>query len=146
MMRRSLVAVLMIIAGTCSAQTRPTTQPAHPAPRDATLPTVWLVGDSTVHNGSGNGALGQWGWGDRIARFFDTSRINLVNAARGGRSSRTFQTEGLWDAVLADAKRGDFVIIQMGHNDGGAIAGDNRERGTLPGVGAETQDVTLTLP
>src|SRR5439155_14683645 len=110
-----------------------------------TRPTLWLVGDSTVRNGSGSGGNGQWGWGDRIAKSFDSAKLNVVNRARGGRSSRTFQTEGLWDAVLADAKPGDLVIIQMGHNDGGPLAGDNRERGSLRGIGDESQDVLLTL-
>ncbi len=109
------------------------------------LPTLWLVGDSTVRNGSGRGGNGQWGWGDRIARYFDIDRINVVNRARGGRSSRSYQTEGLWGAVLKDAKSGDFVLIQMGHNDGGPLAGDNRERGSIRGIGEESEDVTLTL-
>jgi rhamnogalacturonan acetylesterase len=26
-------------------------------------PTVWLIGDSTVKNGTGKGAGGLWGWG-----------------------------------------------------------------------------------
>src|SRR5207247_9076658 len=116
-----------------SAQTQPSTRP-----------TLWLVGDSTVRNGSGAGAKELWGWGDRIGKYFDATKINVVNRARGGRSSRTFITEGLWDAVLADAKPGDFVIIQVGHNDGGALAGDNRERGSLGGIGDETEEVTRT--
>jgi len=45
----------------------------------------------------------------------------VLNRARGGRSSRTFITEGLWDQLLADVKRGDIVLIQFGHNDAGAI-------------------------
>lgn len=113
-------------------------------PRDA-RPTLFLVGDSTVRNGGGRGDRGQWGWGDRIARYFDSSRIRIVNRARGGRSCRTFITEGLWAEVLADARPGDFVIIQLGHNDGGPLAGDNRERGSLRGIGEETRQVTLTL-
>src|SRR4051794_6891624 len=127
------------------AQSAPTSRPAREAPANPSLPTLWLVGDSTVRNGGGTGGNGQWGWGDRIAPLFDTSRINIVNRARGGRSSRSYITEGLWDAVLADAKPGDFVLIQMGHNDGGPLAGDNRERGSIRGIGDETEDVTLTL-
>src|SRR5437762_1529999 len=127
------------------AQTAPSSSSSAPQPANPSLPTLWLVGDSTVRNGSGNGGQGQWGWGDRMAKYFDRMKINVVNRARGGRSSRTFITEGLWDAVLADAKSGDFVIIQMGHNDGGPLAGDNRERGSLPGIGEESREVTLTL-
>lgn len=112
-----------------------------PAPH----PTLFLVGDSTVRNGSGKGANGQWGWGDRIAPFFDASKITVKNRAIGGRSSRSYQTEGRWDSVLKDARPGDLVMIQMGHNDGGPLAGDNRERGSIRGIGEETREVTLTL-
>lgn len=110
------------------------------APRDATLPTLFLVGDSTVKSGGQNGAIG---WGERIAPMLDTRRINVVNAAIGGRSSRTFFTEGRWQKVLAQMKRGDFAIIQFGHNDGGRI-GDPamKNRASAPGIGPETVDDT----
>ena len=110
------------------------------APRDATLPTLFLVGDSTVKSGGQNGAIG---WGERIAPLFDTRRINVVNAAIGGRSSRTFFTEGRWQKVVAQMKRGDFAIIQFGHNDGGRI-GDPamKNRASAPGIGPETVDDT----
>src|SRR3954471_12791538 len=140
---RWLVFVLALMSPTVSAfgQTAPSSRPsAGQQPANPSLPTLWLVGDSTVRNGSGNGGNGQWGWGDRIAKFFDTGKINVVNRARGGRSSRSYITEGLWDQVLADARAGDFVIIQMGHNDGGPLAGDNRERGSIRGTGEETED------
>jgi lysophospholipase L1-like esterase len=109
-------------------------------PLDASLPTLFLVGDSTVKSGGVNGAIG---WGERIARFFDTRRINVVNSAIGGRSSRTFYTEGRWDRVAAQLKRGDVVIIQFGHNDGGRI-GDPamKNRGSVPGIGPETVEDT----
>jgi lysophospholipase L1-like esterase len=138
--RRLLIALAAacLVAGPAVAQS---TQPA----LNPNLPTLWLVGDSTVKNGSGSGGQGQWGWGDRIAKYFDTSRINVVNRARGGRSSRSYINEGLWAAVLKDAKPGDFVLIQMGHNDGGPLAGDNRERGSIRGTGDESKDVELTL-
>src|SRR5437016_1874356 len=42
------------------------------------LPTLWIIGDSTVRNGRGDGANGQWGWGDQISGYFDTSKINVV--------------------------------------------------------------------
>src|SRR5262245_34168441 len=130
-MRLSFI-LSLTFAAIAQAQTRPTTNP--------NLPTLWLVGDSTVRNGSGQGGQGMWGWGDRIAKYFDTDKINVINRARGGRSSRTFVTEGLWDKVLADAKKGDFVLIQMGHNDGGQLAGDNRERGSIRGIGDESEE------
>lgn len=110
-------------------------------PTSSAIPTLWLVGDSTVKVGT----PGQQGWGDPIQKWFDSTKIRVENRARGGRSSRTYQTEGLWDKVLQDAKPGDFVIIQMGHNDGGPLSGDNRERGSLKGIGDETQEVELIL-
>ena len=101
------------------------------------LPTFHIVGDSTVR--SGGTGVGLWGWGERIAPFFDPAKINVVNHAIGGRSARTFYTEGRWDKVAAAIKPGDYVIIQFGHNDGGRI-GDpaNKHRADGPGLGEET--------
>src|SRR5262252_1979835 len=107
----------------------------------ARIPTLFIIGDSTVRNGRGDGAGGQWGWGDLIAPFFDQSKINIVNSAIGGRSSRTYMTDGHWDQVLARLKPGDFVIMQFGHNDGGDINDTSRARGTLHGIGPETQEI-----
>lgn len=102
-------------------------------------PTLFLIGDSTVNNPNKN----LQGWGTPIAALFDTNKITVVNRARGGRSSRTFYTEGLWDKVAAELKPGDFVLMQFGHNDGGALDA-GRSRASLKGWGEETQEVTLT--
>ena len=99
-------------------------------------PTLWLIGDSTVNNGT----KGLMGWGSVIAPFFDAAKINVVNRARGGRSSRTFYTEGLWDDVLKEMKPGDFVLMQFGHNDGGSLR--QSTRASLKGNGEETEEVT----
>jgi lysophospholipase L1-like esterase len=99
---------------------------------NAALPTFHIVGDSTVKSG-GTGA-GLWGWGERITPFFDTQKINVVNHAIGGRSARTFYTEGRWQKVLDVLKPGDFVIIQFGHNDQGRI-GDPAMKGRPDGEG-----------
>ncbi|HLM58932.1 MAG TPA: rhamnogalacturonan acetylesterase [Pyrinomonadaceae bacterium] len=104
---------------------------------DPALPSLFVVGDSTANNNA-NGARG---WGDPFVRLFDAKKINVVNRARAGRSSRTFLTEGLWDRVLQDVKRGDFVLIQFGHNDGGPLD-TGRARGSLPGLGEETKEIT----
>jgi len=102
------------------------------------LPTLFIIGDSTVNNSD----QGVQGWGNVIGDYFDKSKINVVNRARGGRSSRTFYTEGLWDKVLAELSAGDFVLMQFGHNDGGSLDKD-RARGSLKGTGEETQEVTI---
>ena len=111
---------------------------AEPARPD--LPSLFLIGDSTVRNGQGTGTGGQWGWGDVIAPFFDTNRLNVVNRALGGTSSRTFYRDQ-WPGVLALLKAGDFVIMQFGHNDGSAINDTSRARGSIKGVGDKTQAI-----
>src|SRR4029450_3870732 len=90
------------------------------------LPTLFIVGDSTVRNNT----RGQQGWGDPLIKLFDSAKIKVENHAIGGRSSRTFQSEGRWDKILAAAKPGDFVLVQMGHNDGGSLDDPRRARGT----------------
>ena len=104
---------------------------------EAELPTLFIVGDSTVKNGT----KGQQGWGDPIAALFDKTKIKVENHAIGGRSSRTFQTEGRWDKILAAAKPGDFVLMQMGHNDGGPLDDAARARGSIRGTGEETKEI-----
>jgi lysophospholipase L1-like esterase len=43
--------------------------------------------------------------------------------------------------VLAAAKPGDFVLLQIGHNDGGPLDDPNRARGSIRGLGEETRDI-----
>ena len=112
-----------------------------PKPSNPHLPTLFLVGDSTVRNGHGDGANGQWGWGEPLADYFDPSKINVVNRAIGGRSSRTYITEGHWEDTLALMKPGDVVLFQFGHNDSGPLDDTARARGTLPGVGDDSREI-----
>lgn len=104
-------------------------------------PVLFIIGDSTVKNGDGTGRNGQMGWGSVIAPYFDTSRIGIQNHALGGRSSRTFITEGRWDQVLASLAPGDYVLMQFGHNDSGALDDTARARGTIKGTGEESREV-----
>lgn len=108
---------------------------------EAKRPTLYIIGDSTVKNGSGKGAGSLWGWGSFLDESFDTTRIAVRNYALGGRSSRTFITEGHWDKVLQQLKPGDYVIMQFGHNDGGPLDDTARARGTLKGLGDSTRDI-----
>ena len=127
---------LMALAGLAALLTL--AQAAAPAQdTDRRLPTLFIVGDSTVKNNT----KGQQGWGDPIAGFFDSTKIKVENRAIGGRSSRTFQTEGRWDRILDVARKGDFVLIQMGHNDGGPLDDSSRARGTIRGTGDETREI-----
>jgi rhamnogalacturonan acetylesterase len=104
-------------------------------------PTLYLIGDSTVKNGSGEGSDSLWGWGSFIDTYFDSAKINIENHAIGGRSSRTFLTDGRWDKILATLKKGDYVMIQFGHNDGGALDDTERARGTIPGTGPDSTKI-----
>ena len=115
---------------------RPMPEPANPK-----LPTLFLIGDSTVRNGRGDGSNGQWGWGEPLVDFFDLTKINVVNRAVGGLSSRTFLTFGHWERVMTMLKPGDFVIMQFGHNDNGPLDDASRARGTIKGTGEETQEI-----
>jgi lysophospholipase L1-like esterase len=104
-------------------------------------PTLFIIGDSTVKNGQGTGGGGLWGWGDWLTPYVDTTKLRLENDALGGTSSRTFQTKGLWDKVLARITNGDFVIMQFGHNDSGPLDDTARARGTIKGIGDETKEI-----
>lgn len=103
----------------------------------ARRPVLFLIGDSTVRNNT----RGQTGWGQVVAELFDTNRIRVANRALGGRSSRTFLSEGLWSRVHAELKPGDFVLMQFGHNDGGPLD-EGKARASLKGSGSESRVVT----
>ena len=130
------VSILAIALALCSSIAS-----AADTPIDPKLPTLFIIGDSTVKNGRDNGDQGLWGWGTPLASLFDKTRINIQNRALGGTSSRSFQTSDLWDKVLADVKSGDFVMMQFGHNDGGPLDDPARARGTIRGNGEETKEV-----
>ena len=113
----------------------------------AAVPTLFIAGDSTA-SAYKPGPKNQQGWGAVLQPLFDESKLRVVDVARGGRSSRTFITEGHWDRMLADVKAGDFVIIQFGHNDSGAVNAEPpgstkplRARGTIPGIGNESEEI-----
>ncbi len=65
-----------------------------------------LVGDSTVTD--------EIGWGKGFLHRV-TSQSTVVNAAKNGRSSKSYLAEGLWRDALAHPA--DYILIQFGHND-----------------------------
>ncbi len=101
-------------------------------------PVLYIIGDSTVKNSDGSGKNGQWGWGSVIDVHFDTNRISVRNQAIGGRSSRTFITDGRWDKILETLHKGDYVLMQFGHNDGSPLDDTARARGTIKGIGNDS--------
>src|SRR5258708_28791383 len=95
-----------------------------PAETARALPTLYLIGDSTVRNGQGDGSNGQWGWGEPIVSFFDASKINVVDRAYGGRSPPTHLNLWGWGKDHVEIQAGDFVIIPFGHTDNAAVNED----------------------
>ncbi|MEN4761792.1 rhamnogalacturonan acetylesterase [Chryseobacterium sp. C39-AII1] len=79
-------------------------------------PTLFLIGDSTMANKENPDKNPEHGWGQVLGQFM-TNGIEIQNHAMNGRSSKSFRTEGRWDKVEKQLKKGDFVIIQFGHND-----------------------------
>lgn len=110
--------------------------------KDDKTPVVFLIGDSTVKCGKGQGEHGMWGWGSFLEQFFDTTHISVENWALGGRSSRTYFTEGLWDKVLPAIRKGDYLLIDFGHNDGGPY-NTGRARASIKGDGDDTLEVVM---
>ncbi|MGK6320018.1 rhamnogalacturonan acetylesterase [Sphingomonas sp. DT-204] len=100
-MRKAALAILLML-GTAAA--------ADPVP-----PRVLIASDSTAANYASS-QFPQMGWGMFLGCSLDPD-IAVVNKGRGGRSTRTFLSEGLWSALLAEVRPGDTVLIQFGHND-----------------------------
>ena len=77
--------------------------------------TIWMCGDSTMSIKEKK-AYPETGWGMPFAYFWD-STVVVENLAKNGRSTSSFKNEGLWKKVMDDAKEGDYVFVQFGHND-----------------------------
>ena len=146
---RHLFALLTVLLATTAFAQTPAipdtpsqTSVAQNAPLNPALPTLFIVGDSTARNQA------DLGWGDHFAHYFDTAKINIANRAKAGRSSRSYYNEGLWAGVLAEMKPGDYVLIQMGHNDGGTAhpETDTKARASVKGIGDETVQYPLPKP
>lgn len=116
-----------------------------PMPANNNLRSVFLIGDSTVRNGRGDGSNGEWGWGDYLQQHLDSKKINVVNRAVGGLSSRTFYTGNYWPRTLNMMRPGDVLVMQFGHNDSAPINDESRARGTLSGYADNTESIDNLL-
>lgn len=82
---------------------------------DAGMPTIYLVGDSTMAD-KPKLELPERGWGQLFReRVLPTAKVE--NRAVNGRSTKSFIDEGRWQNVVDALKPGDWVVIQFGHND-----------------------------
>lgn len=122
--------------------------PENPGAINPALPTIFIASDSTAARAKEP----QQGWAVPFADYFDLTKVNVSNRALGGRSSRTFITQGWWEKLLADVKAGDFVLIQFGHNDSSPIneeesvpPGSRRSRGVIRSLGDETVEIENIL-
>lgn len=79
-------------------------------------PVIYLAGDSTMANKPVEDNP-ERGWGQLLPEFFSDKAV-IENHAMNGRSSRSFIYEGRWDSLISKVRKGDYVVIQFGHNDG----------------------------
>jgi lysophospholipase L1-like esterase len=89
------------------------------------LPTVYIAGDSTSTDQPGEPFNS---WGQMLPRFLKPD-IAVANHGESGESLRSFFGEKRFDKVMSLIRPGDFLLIQMGHND---------QKDTAPGAGAFT--------
>ena len=128
-----------------SVNTSRSERPVAGSHRRGDNPVLFLVGDSTMRTEvAGNGDNGQWGWGYFLENWFDSGRITVENHALGGESTRSWFKNWLY-SMLRGVRPGDWVVIQLGHNDqyGGREMNSGRFRGILPGTGKEFTEVIL---
>lgn len=74
-----------------------------------------MMGDSTMAIKAADKSP-ETGWGVPFAKLFK-EHVAVVNAAKNGRSTKSFIRQGLWDEVYRGVQPGDYVLIQFGHND-----------------------------
>ena len=87
---------------------------------------IYIAGDSTAQTYDTTKTL-QRGWGQLLPSFFD-DKVEVINNAKAGRSTKSFQDEGRWTEIVSNIRKGDWVIIQFGHND----TSDKPERHASP--------------
>ena len=90
--------------------------------------TIFLAGDSTMAAKLPD-KRPETGWGEMLASHFKDGAVRVENRAMNGRSTKTFISEGRWQEIIDDLKKGDFVFVQFGHND---ESKDKGERYTPP--------------
>lgn len=79
----------------------------------ADVPTLYLIGDSTVTDQPSEPAAS---WGQMLPAFLD-GQVAVANHAESGETLKSFLTELRLDKVLSTIGKGDWLLIQFGHND-----------------------------
>ncbi len=84
------------------------------------LPTVYLLGDSTVCD---QPLEPYASWGQMLPRFF-TAGVAVASHAESGESLRSSLAARRLDKVLATIRAGDYLFLQYGHNDMKVVTAD----------------------
>ena len=84
----------------------------------ADVPTVFLLGDSTVCDQSREPYTS---WGQMLTRFFGDG-VAIASHAESGESYRDSISERRLDKVMTVLRPGDWVLMQFGHNDQKQVA------------------------
>ncbi|MDP9171234.1 MAG: rhamnogalacturonan acetylesterase [Acidobacteriota bacterium] len=77
------------------------------------LPTIFISGDSTVTDQPREPATS---WGQMLPVFLKPG-IAVANHAESGETLKSFITGLRLDKILSQIKKGDYLIIELGHND-----------------------------
>ena len=91
--------------------------------------TLFICSDSTGAYYNPNNYPQQRGWGQFFQDHFDQNKLVVDNRSRGGRSTKNYLSEGIWDTVKSSFKSGDYVLIQFGHNDASSVAERHTDAG-----------------
>jgi lysophospholipase L1-like esterase len=92
---------------------RPCVQAVEISPDDDAI-TVYIAGDSTVTDQ----IVPPWaGWGQMLPRFFRGQGVAISNHAASGESLSSFVSERRWEKLLSTVRKGDYLLVQFGHND-----------------------------
>ena len=78
---------------------------------------IFVVGDSTLSSFSDAYYMPRYGYGTRLQDYLDSKKVEVINLAMSGRSSKSFTTEANYQTLKNNIKKGDFLIIGFGHND-----------------------------
>lgn len=79
-------------------------------------PKIYIIGDSTACKYTSS-LYPLTGWAMVLQEFLNIDSVQVADSARSGCSSKSFYTEGRWTTVKNALKKGDYVVIQFGHND-----------------------------
>lgn len=92
--------IIFLISATCFAQKT----------------TIYTIGDSTMANKKDPDKNPEHGWAQVLQPFFKDNFV-VENKAVNGRSTKSFINENRWDSIYKKLKKGDYVLIEFGHND-----------------------------